>query len=49
MVKLTIKKPERRQQCRSGVFIANFEHVSLLVLLFFVNFNHLNAGWAVLR
>ena len=31
--KLTIKTPERRQ-CRCSFFIANFEHVSLLVLVF---------------
>ena len=30
--KLTIKTPERRQLCRSGVFIVNFEHISHLVL-----------------
>ena len=32
--KLTIKKPERRQWSRSGVFIVNFEHISHLVLVF---------------
>ena len=31
--KLTIKTPERRHWCRSGVFIVNFEHVSHLVLV----------------
>ena len=31
---LTIKKPERRQRCRSGVFIVNFKHTSHLVLVF---------------
>ena len=39
--KLTIKIPERRQWCRSGVFIVNFEnilHVSV------VNFEQVNAG-----
>ena len=30
--KLTIKTPERH--CRSGVFIANFEHMSHLFLMF---------------
>ena len=25
--KLTIKTPKRRQRCRSGVFIVNFEHI----------------------
>ena len=37
---LTIKPPERRQWCRSGVFIINFEHNSHLVLVFLL----LNAG-----
>ena len=32
--KLTIKTPERRQWRCSGVFIANFEHISHLVLVF---------------
>ena len=32
--KLTIKTPERRQWCRSGVFIVNFEHISHLALVF---------------
>ena len=32
--KLTIKIPERRQWCRSGIFIVNFEHISHLVLVF---------------
>ena len=32
--KLTIKTPERRQWCRSGIFIVNFEHISHLVLVF---------------
>ena len=32
--KLKIKTPERRYWRRSGVFIANFEHISHLVLLF---------------
>ena len=31
--KLIIKKPERRQSRRSGVFIVNFEHVSHLFLV----------------
>ena len=30
-LKLTIKTPERRQWCRSGVIIVNFEHISHLV------------------
>ena len=32
--KLAIKTPDRRQWRRSGVFIANFEHISHLVLVF---------------
>ena len=32
--KLTIKTPERRHWCRSGVFIVNFEQISHLVLVF---------------
>ena len=32
--KLTIKTPERRHWCRSGVFIVNFEHISHLVPVF---------------
>ena len=30
--KLTIKTPEQRQWCRSGVLIVNFEHISHLLL-----------------
>ena len=32
--KLTIKTAKRRQCCRSGVFVVNFEHISYLVLVF---------------
>ena len=32
--KLTIKIPERRQWCHSGIFIVNFEHISYLFLVF---------------
>ena len=32
--KLTIKTPEQRQWCRSGVFVVNFEHISQLLLVF---------------
>ena len=32
--KLTIKIPERRHWRRSGIFIANFEHISHLILEF---------------
>ena len=31
--KLTLKKPERRQWRRSGVFIVNFEHILHLVIV----------------
>ena len=31
---LTIKRPERRQWRRSGVFIVNVEHISQLLLVF---------------
>ena len=34
MSKLTVKTPERRQWCLSGVFIVNFEHISQLILVF---------------
>ena len=34
--KLTIETPERRQWCRSGVFIVKFEHISHLVLVFLI-------------
>ena len=34
--KLTTKTPERRQWCRSGIFIVSFEHISHLVLVFLV-------------
>ena len=33
-LKLTIKTPERRQWHRSGVFVANFEHIPHIVLVF---------------
>ena len=32
--KLTLKTPERRYWRRPGIFIANFEHISHLVLVF---------------
>ena len=32
--KLMIKTQERRQWCRSGVFIVNFEHILHLILVF---------------
>ena len=32
--KITIKIPERRQWLRSGIFIANFEHILHIALVF---------------
>ena len=32
--KLTIKTTERRQRCRSGVFLVSFEHILHLFLMF---------------
>ena len=46
--KLTIKILERHHWRRSGIFIVNFEHISHLisVLVFVVNIEQVNAGWA---
>ena len=33
-LKLTIKTPKRRQFRRSGFFIVNFKHISLIVMIF---------------
>ena len=42
---LTLKTPEQRHWSRSGVFIVNFEHISLLTLLAsIVNFEQVNAS-----
>ena len=35
--KLTIKIPERRQCCRAGVVIVNFEHISKFLLVFLLS------------
>ena len=44
--KLTIKKPTRRQWCRFGVFIVNFEHIShLCSSASIVKLEHVIAGW----
>ena len=44
--KLTITPPKRRQWCRFGGFIVNFEHISHLCSSFsIVNFEQVNAGW----
>ena len=32
--KLTLKTPERRQRCSSGIFIVIFEQISHIVLVF---------------
>ena len=49
--KLTIKTPERRHWCRSGVFIVNFEHISHLVQVFLLlTLNkYLPAGWSTCK
>ena len=48
--KLTIKKLERRQWRRSGIFIVNFEHISQLISsVSIANFEQVNAGWACPR
>ena len=47
--KLTIKTPERRQWHRSSHFIINFEHISHLVLVFFiVNFEQVVSNSRIL-
>ena len=43
--KLTIKTPGRRQWLRSGVFFFNFEHISHLFLVFFVDFEQVNSSY----
>ena len=47
--KLTIKTPERRQWCRSGVFIVKFEHIShLFLVLLLLTLKQVNVRWQVL-
>ena len=41
-MKYVLKTPERH---RSGVFIVNFEHISLSSSISIVNFEYLIAGW----
>ena len=43
--KLTIKIPEQRHWRRSGVFVVNFERISLCSCVSIVNFEQVNAGW----
>ena len=43
--KLTIKIPEQRHWRRSGVFVVNFERISLCSSVSIVNFEQVNAGW----
>ena len=45
--KLTIKTPDRRQWCRSGI-LTNFEHISHLPSVFVVNFEQVNACWGTI-
>ena len=42
--KLTVKTPERPHWRRSGVFIANFEHISHFSSVYIVNFEHVVPG-----
>ena len=41
---VTIRTPAIRQLRLSGVVIVNFEHISRLVLVSFVNFEQVNTG-----
>ena len=41
--------PERRHWRRYGVFIVNFEHISLCFSVSIVNFEHVIAGWECSR
>ena len=47
--KLTIKAPEQRSFwclcCHSGVFIVNFHHISHLLRVYSINFEHVIALW----
>ena len=44
---LTIKRPERRQRRRSGVFIVNLEHMSQIFGgVSVVDLEQVNVGWA---
>ena len=43
-----IKTTERRQSCRSGVHIVNFEHISHFYSVHIVDFEQINVGWDVL-
>ena len=47
LLKLTIETPERRQWCRSGVFIVNFEHISRFSSVSFVKFERVNVSLKV--
>ena len=44
-LKLRMKKPERFQWRRFGIFIVNLEHISLLFLVFAFDFEQLVACW----
>ena len=47
---LTLKIPEQRQLCRSGVFIDNFEHMShLFVVILFLVLNKYPAANYILK
>ena len=38
-------KVNKRRHWRSGVFIVNYEHISLCSSVSIVNFEHVNADW----
>ena len=45
--KLTIKTPKRRQPRRSGVFIVNFENISLFSSVSIVDSEQVNVSWDI--
>ena len=40
-----MKRPERRHRCCSGIFIVNFEHISLFCGVSIVDFKQVNVYW----
>ena len=46
--KLTIKTPKRGQWCLSSIFIVNFEHISLVILVFpLLAWKKMTAAWEI--
>ena len=41
-------KVNNNRRRRSGIFIVNFEHISLCSIVSIVNFEHVIAGWGIL-